>query len=351
MSFERPTLATLIERAMTDIELRLTGASARLRRSVETALAYAVAGLAHGLHGHLYYVSKQLLPDSDDADTIYRWASILGITPTSPVAAVGPILITGADETSIPAGTIWTRADGVEFRTTDVAAIVGTDATVTVEAVVPGSDGNTDQDTWLTICTPIAGIDSRALVVADSIVDGVDAESTVALRTRVYARLQTPPTGGGPGDYVRWAKEVAGVTRAWELPNQLGIGTVQLLFATDGEMSPSPSEAKVIEVQAYIDARAPVTADVTVSAPTDVQVDFELSVVPDTTAVRDAIEAELGALILREGSAVGCTLDLSRINEAISLAAGETSHILTNPVANQTYAIGELPTLGDVVFT
>jgi uncharacterized phage protein gp47/JayE len=351
MSFDRPTLSSLVNRAVSDIETRLAGASARIKGVFEYALAYAVAGLAHGLHGHLYYLSKSFLPDSDVAETVYRWASILGVTPTPPAKAHGNVIVTGTDTTPIPAGTVWVRQDGEEFTTDAAASISGTSATIAVTATVAHDAGDTAAGTSLTIGTPIAGIDANALVDGSGLVDGADAESVTSLRSRILERLQTPPTGGGPGDYVRWAKEVTGVTRAWELPAQLGPGTVLVLVATDDEATPIPTSAKVTEVQNHIDGVAPVTADVTAAAPTGVALDVTVAITPDTAEIRAAVEAELASMVLRDGSAGGVTLYLSRIREAISIATGEENHVLTAPSANQVYAVGELPVLGTITFS
>ena len=76
MSFERPDLPTLIERAIADIESRLTGADARLRRSNLNVLARVHSGAAHGLYGYLDWLAKQILPDSADAEFLERHARI-----------------------------------------------------------------------------------------------------------------------------------------------------------------------------------------------------------------------------------------------------------------------------------
>lgn len=53
MPFNRPTLPQLIQRNITDIESRLPGRDARLRRSNLNVLAKVHAGAAHGLYGAL----------------------------------------------------------------------------------------------------------------------------------------------------------------------------------------------------------------------------------------------------------------------------------------------------------
>jgi uncharacterized phage protein gp47/JayE len=349
MAFERPTLAALVKRAIADIELRLTGSDARLRNSFENVIARVVAGAAHGLHAHLLFLSKQIFPDTAESNFLRRWASIFDVTPKDPAFAQGNLVITGVDTTSIPAGTEWQRADGVSFTTDAIAAISGSSATVAITATEAGADGNTDASTSFTIVTPITDIDSTATVDGSGLTGGADAEDDDALLSRLLIRLRTPPSGGGPNDYVAWALEVSGVTRAWEYPQELGVGTVSVRFVVDGEADIIPAAAKVTEVQTYIDALAPVTADVTVVAPVDTPLAMTISITPDTAAIRTAVEAELEALMLRSAEPGG-TIYLSQINEAISLAEGETDHTLTVPAADVTHTTGQLATLGTITW-
>jgi uncharacterized phage protein gp47/JayE len=200
--------------------------------------------------------------------------------------------------------------------------------------------------------TPIAGIDSDGTVAGSGLIGGTDAETDAALLVRLLARLQQPPTGGGPGDYVSWAKAVTGVTRAWQYPNRDGLGTVAVFFVRDGDYTLKagdsgiiPSAGEVAAVQAYIDAVAPVTADVTVYPPTAVDLDMTINLLPNTSTVQDAVEAEIAAYLVREAEP-GVTLLISQMNEAVSIAPGETDHIITVPAANKTHTAAQLPVTG-----
>jgi hypothetical protein len=69
MPFQRPTLTQLIERLLADMSGRMVGVDgAVLRRSVLGALARAEAGAAHELHGHLEWISEQVIIDTADAE-------------------------------------------------------------------------------------------------------------------------------------------------------------------------------------------------------------------------------------------------------------------------------------------
>ncbi|WP_431477840.1 baseplate J/gp47 family protein [Massilia eburnea] len=55
-------------------------------------------------------------------------------------------------------------------------------------------------------------------------------------------------------------------------------------------------------VQAYIDARRPVTAELYVVAPVAAPVPFQIQLTPGSASVKAAVEAELRDLILRESA-------------------------------------------------
>jgi uncharacterized phage protein gp47/JayE len=294
------------------------------------------------------------MPDTAEVEFMTRWADIYGLTRKAAVQATGDIEISGVATTAVPLGTVWQRADGVQY-TQDAGAVIGGGGTVVtaVTAVVGALEGNADSGTTVSLVTPIAGVDSDATVEADGLSGGTDTETDAELLVRLLARLRTPPKGGGPGDYVNWALEVSGVTRAWEIAEWLGPGTVGVTFVRDNDGAGAaiiPSAGEVTTVQTYIDTVRPITAAVTVFAPTPVAFNRTMSVTPDTTAVRTAVDTELEDYLLRVAEP-GVTLLLSQINEAISLAEGETDHVLTVPAANVTHAAYEIPIDGTTTWT
>lgn len=351
MPFDRPTLTTLIERVRADIQTELTGIDPWLRWQVEGVLGKILAAQAHGLHGHLLWLSRQIMPDTAEAEFLDRWADIYGLTRKAAVQATGDIVITGTHTTVVPAATVWQRADQVQY-TQDGDATIGGGGSVTaaVTAVLGGTDGNADASTTVTLVTPQSGVDSDATVDTGGITGGTDTETDAELLVRLLSRIRTPPKGGGPGDYVNWALEVSGVTRAWEIPQWLGPGTVGVTFVRDNDTPIIPDSGEVTAVQTYIDTVRPVTASITVFAPTGVDFDRTMAVVPNTAAVKAAVDVELADYLLRVAEP-GVTLLLSQINEAISLAEGETDHTLTVPAANKTHLAYQIPVDGTTTWS
>lgn len=366
--FSRPTRAALVNRAVQDVEAELQNGAALIRRTLERAVAVAMGGLAHGLHGHLEWGARQLVIDRADDDVLVRWAEIfLGENARKAATKASfTIEVTGDAEVAIPEGTRWTRPDGIVFESTADAELPADEpyeVLVPVQAVDAGNDANTIPGTTLTIESPIADVEAAAVVQGDettAIGGGTDIERIEDLRARLLEHLQTPPRAGSAGDYVRWAKEVAGVTRAWELPRQLGPSTVLVLVAADTydddgyfDETVLPDGDQVDEVQAYLEARANVTAIVTVQAPTLEELDPAVQIMPNTADVQAAVTAQLQDMLLRQQgpTAGGWTLRRNEVIQAIGLANGLDYFVLTSPAADVELDATQLVTLGTPVYT
>lgn len=349
VSFFRPLLSQLIVRIQGDVESRLPGADARLRFNVIDVLAKTYSGTAHGLYGNIDFLSR-FLPDVAESERLARWASIYGLTRKAAEAAVGAVTATGSDDVEIPTGTVLVRADGARYLVTDDATIDAGSVALAVVADGAGTAGAMVEGQSLTFQSPIAGVVAIATVAAGGIVGGAEQESDEDLRARLLLRIRNPVRGGSASDYVVWATEVAEVTRAWVYENWNGLGTVKVLFVCDGRDTIIPDGDDVDVVEAYIADRRPVCADVTVGAPTATALNFTIALTPGSEAVKAAVEAELRDLIARE-TQPGGTLLLSHIQEAISIAAGETDHAMTAPSANVTPAAGHITTFGAITWS
>ncbi|STE53364.1 Uncharacterized homolog of phage Mu protein gp47 [Edwardsiella hoshinae] len=186
-----------------------------------------------------------------------------------------------------------------------------------------GAVGNADDGTALILVTPVNGLPSSG--VADTLIGGFDTEDLETWRARVIERYYWTPQGGADGDYVVWAKEVPGITRAWTYRHWMGTGTVGVMIASSDLINPIPEESTETAVRQHIEPLAPVAgSDLYVFRPVAHTVDFHIRVTPDTPEIRAAITAELRSFLLRDGYPQG-ELKVSRISEAISGANGNTA--------------------------
>jgi uncharacterized phage protein gp47/JayE len=347
MAYLRPTLAQIFERKLSDLQSRLTEAAPQLRRSILNALIRSSSKTDHNLHGHIDYVSNQIVPDTADDEYLLRHAAWWGLKRAQATYAVGTVPVTGTG--TITAGDELQRLDGVKYIV-DEDVVITSSGSVTVTCEVAGANGNADAGEVLSFVSPVAGIESQA--IAGELSGGADIESVDSLRTRLRERVQKPPHGGALHDYVAWAKQVAGVTRVWPLANWLGDGTVGVCFVRDGDVSLIPASADVDEVQAQIDQLKPVTAKVTVFAPTEAAQDFTVSLSPNSIAVQTAVAAELTDLFstnqVEDGNGTG-TVYLSKIRAAVSAATGEDNNAVSL-TSDITPSIGEIATLGTISY-
>jgi uncharacterized phage protein gp47/JayE len=351
MPLNRPTLAELISRAASDIEAELPGTDARLRRSNLAAISRMHAAAVHGLYGYLAWAARQLMVDTAEEEHLVRWAALWGITRKAATYATGTVTVTGENGSVIPVDVYLQRADGLRYKVTTGGTVAGGQAQLTVWSGQAGLAYNAVTGTKLTFVEPVGGVNTTATVASPGISAGTDAEDDDALRLRVLERLQQPPMGGCKADYVAWAKQVPGVTRAWCFPLEGGPGKVVVRFVRDNDGgSIIPSAAEVAAVQAHIDPLRPVTATVTVAAPAALALNPNISVTPDTTAVREAIAAELGDFLQREASPGG-RIYISRLREVVSSAAGEFDSVVVSPSADVVPSASQIVTLGTITWS
>jgi hypothetical protein len=120
-------------------------------------------------------------------------------------------------------------------------------------------------------------------------------------------------------------------------------------FVRDGDASIIPDANEVATVSSHINApdRKPVAACRGLCADTKAD---SVSTVCDAeyTGCARSDRGQLRDLVQREAS-LGATVLLTHMHEAISLADGETDHVMTAPVANVTTAFNEIAVFGGIV--
>ena len=333
MPFITPTLAEVRRLNRDAIAAHLPGADATIPNSRLRVLAEANAGLASLTLGYIDWLSRQLLPDTAEGSWLDRHADIWVGGRQPATLATGSATVTGASGAVLSAASRLVYG-GAEFETlADVTVGVGA-TPVSIRALDAGASGNLPAGARLALAVAASGIDATAVVV--SLSGGVDAEGDDSLRDRVLFRIRRPPMGGDADDYVAWAREVPGVTRAWCSPLEMGMGTVTLRFMMDDLRASNagfPLAGDVAAVRAHLDAVRPVAVkDFFVVAPIPEPIPFTVtSLYPDTAATRAALQATVAAMLrLRAAPAHalngvrqdGQTIYEAWVSEAISATPG-----------------------------
>ncbi|MBJ7537157.1 baseplate J/gp47 family protein [Marinomonas transparens] len=349
MAFSRPTRTTIQARVAADLE-RHSGQKATRRGDVYYPLAQALAGASHGLHGHLQYNADQLFDDSCDDQNLLRRAAELGIYQTRAYRASGSATMTGNDGAKVLAETLLQTDDEVKYRITEQASIDGGTATLKITAVEAGSAGNLKAGSKLRFISTQLDIDVEVTVV--SLTGGSDMESIDRVRARLAERRKNPSMGGNKADYITWTLAAhSDITRAWCYPNEAGLGTVTVRFVTEDLDSPVPSATHIEAVENYVDEKRPVSMKRFYAlpiSPKPLDIQF-VSLTPNTAVVQAAVKAELKDLLRRQAEPGG-TLYLSQIREAVSLATGESNHVI-NLTEDATCLTGEFFVLGDITWS
>lgn len=283
--------------------------------SVARVLADANGGNAHLALQYLDWLSLQLLPDTAETQFLDKWANIFLVNADGSIGrkqatfASGPITLTGIAGTVLPAASQLTgpTSAAIGYETT-VAVTIGASASpVTIRALDAGAAGNLDAGAGLTLATGVAGVDAQsATVIAPGLSGGADEETDDELRARVLARIRQPPMGGDGDDWVNWTLAVAGVTRAWCSPNEMGVGTVTVRFMCDdlrATTSPAtngfPLAQDIAAVTAFLNTVRPVTIkEFFVEAPIPQPVNGVITnLVGDSSGLRAAINTSISTML------------------------------------------------------
>jgi uncharacterized phage protein gp47/JayE len=231
------------------------------------------AGAAFLMYGFLSWIKDQLFVSSADEENLVVHGSEYGISQKAATFATGSFTSTGIVGTLIVADTELESPDGQVYTVDEDTEISASGSVlVNITAKVSGEAGNQDPAVILTYVTPIAGVDSTGTVDSNGITNGTDQESLEDLRERILDRKRQPPHGGASFDYIKWLKEISGVTRAWAIPQYMGMGTIGVTFVRDNDPSTIiPNATQLDDAKDYLlshidpasgeDIGVPVTAE------------------------------------------------------------------------------------------
>lgn len=367
MAFTRPTLQTLVDRAVSDLKSSISGASTLLRNSVLRVLATVQAGANHLLYGYLDYQSKQLFILTADEIGLISHAAEYGIPRNVAQKSTGTATVTGTNGSVIPAGSLLQNASGIIFVVDTEVTLVGTSGTIALTAQTTGADGNEITGATISFVSPISGVDTNATVLTPGFDGGLDEEDVEDWRDRLLIRKRRPPHGGAEHDYIAWAMENAGVTRAWTFPQYMGVGTIGLAFVRDGDTNLIPSNAEMETVYDYIVQHTDSVTGKLVGIPvtalpgffvigyndaqtfSEKEVDLTLGIYPNSAAIQAAITTKIDDCLEAFGGP-GETVYLSDLYFILGGASGLQRLQIISPVADITATQQEVHVRGSITY-
>jgi uncharacterized phage protein gp47/JayE len=232
-----------------------------------------------------------------------------------------------------------------------------TSGTVPVQSVTFGEVTNQVLDSVLSLQSPIVGIDDDANVGFNQLDGGTDRETDDALRLRFLDRVQNPIAHFNVAEITSVAKSIAGVTRVFVQEITPDIGQVTIYFTRDNDDDIIPTAGEVQDVKDAILTIKPANtsdANVIVSAPTPVTVDFTFgSVTPNTNTMKAAVKASLEQFFL-ENTSVGVDVQKVAYDSAIFNTVDSTGAFLQGfslsiPAGDIPIASNEIALLGNVL--
>lgn len=282
-----------------------------------------------------------------------EWLKLVGksqfnLEKTQAVFTQGTITLTcavGSGPVTIEAGDlILTTASGKQFRNTTGGVLVdGGTLTLAIKAESPGSAYNVATGTITKFLTPIPGVTatngSGWLTTS-----GADEESDALFRERCRARWGELGSGSTATAYQYWARTAsASVTKVLILDqNPRGEGTVDVVIWGEGGIG-----AEVVTaVNTYIQAKRPLTANVSVYAATQ-KVVTVTATIKVKAANRVAAEAAVttNTTNLQVTTTIGGTLRDEFLINAMASPTGVTEVNMTAPVGDTVLAQTEALTL------
>lgn len=245
---------------------------------ITRAFAVVLSALGEDIDNTAAMVDADNLVGEDLEKYVYQHK---GIVRRDSVKATGVLTATVSASATIPAGTLFETASGVQFQSTQTVS-GSTSLQIPIEAVEGGATGNVAAGTITVIPITITGL--AAVSNPDSTAGGYRAETDDELRERYYLALQQPITAGNKYQYQAWALEIDGVGYAKVFPLENGANTVGIcIIGNDGKPA---SAALVAAVQEHIDPAsagvgegvAPIGAHCTVAAATSKTVNISVKV-------------------------------------------------------------------------
>lgn len=352
MSYIPPTLSELIKQSQADFNDITT------QTLLVEAVSNALAAQAYGLYGYIEWLSRQIVPHLADETYLLKFCTFWGVWRKEQTTATGYLNVTAMDGSVINKGVQWKNKRGIVIESTDSLVAADNSVLIPVKATIAGADSNCAEGDVFELISPIAGVESKAILSTDGLTGGTDVESLAALRARLLFRVQYPPSGGNRFDYVRWALECAGITRAWCIPAPMYTNYITVLCVLDEQLNIIPTQSDLTRVSNYIEGHIneitnqwegkPAGAELIMKAPKLKAINPNIKIYPDKPELRENVTESLQSLLY--GISIGNTVYLSQLRAAISNVTGIIDCSILNINDDITTQYDELAIVGVITW-
>lgn len=226
--------------------------------------------------------------EDSNAEHIEKRAKEYGLFRKKGTHAIGAVIFTGSENTTIPKGAIVATVTNLLYETSEQVTIPQGETTIVapIKAQEIGDKYNVLSNMLTFIPVAIMGVSS--VTNTDNILGGTDIETDGELVRRVLLQIQTPATSGNAIHYKLWALEVNGVGDAKVFPLYNGPGTVLVMPITSDKRAPDTTI--INNTKNAIEDKRPIGASVTVSAPEEVLINVSAQIVLDPNFTLEKVE-------------------------------------------------------------
>lgn len=261
-----PTIASLYTSILADLQSSYGSTIPLFGKNFLRAVAGVQAAKMKLIYLGIGSLQKNIFVDTADpvaaGGTLERFGFIkLGRNPFPAQAGKYVITVTGTSGATIPANTTFKSNDdsinpGMLFILDIAHVMISTTDTITVRALVTGSDSKLAVGDKMTATAPINGVNSVGTVASES-VEPLDAEDLEDYRNKAIEAYQLEPQGGAATDYRLWAFDAQGVENTYPYAksgasNEINL-FVEATVADSTDHKGTPSAALLTAVQAVVE--------------------------------------------------------------------------------------------------
>lgn len=226
-------------------------------------------------------------PDNPNGDQdLSRICSTFGLSPQPASGSVGAVIIEASATSPIPVDTELIDKLGQRYKVT-LGGNYDDEDSVAIEAISKGESTNIDEGDVLTWASAPPYCSDRVVVDTGGLINGANAEDSEALRQRLYAKLQDPPTSGNWEDVAEKAEESTNsVQKAFPYPAILGPATCDVVVTA---APTATNKSRVVAtpilegaVAPYVQGKLPKFGQLAAMTVTDVNADVAIALsLPD----------------------------------------------------------------------
>lgn len=313
-----------------------------------SARLYAAAAQIYGLYVQADWVNRQCFPQTAQGEYLDHHAQLRALERKAASCSQGTVRFygdaAGTMDREIPAGTVCMTPGLVRFFTTRDGVLEAgkSGVDIPVQAVEPGTAGNVIAGSVRILSAAPVGI--TGCTNPEAMSGGADAEGDEQLRKRILDSFLRLPNGANSAFYVQGALSFDEVAAAVALPRNRGVGTVDVVVATQQGV---PDRELLDRLNEYFRERREIAVDVQVCAPQTVKVNIAVGIKSaDMTQAKERVEQALQEWFT--GQRLGEDVLRAKLGSIIFAVDGVENYTLSQPAADMAIEKGLLPVLGTV---